>query len=252
MPAHASFHPILIHLHSVSSTQDWVRDWARMQAREGLILIAREQSAGRGRLERVWDSPPGGLYLSLLLRPPIPLARANQVTMLVSLAAIEACQALAGVSASPKWPNDLLLEGKKLAGVLTELTNDGPQLRYAIIGLGLNVNNDFSSGPLADIATSLRMATGRSYDIDTLAAAFIEALKKRYAALLAGVSPHRDWARQLEPLGRRVRVMRQGRTPLQGRATGVSPEGALLVRDDSGVLHTIWAGDVALAPRGPA
>lgn len=244
MPAHTSFHPTLICLHSVSSTQDWVRDWVQMQAKEGLILIAREQTAGRGRLKRVWDSPPGGLYLSLLLRPPIPLAQANQVTMLVSLAAIEACQTLAGVSASPKWPNDLLLRGKKLAGVLTELANDGPQLRYAIIGLGLNVNNDFSSDPLAGVATSLRMVTGRSYDIEALAAAFIEALAKRYAALLAGVSPHRAWASQLEPLGRRVIVTRPGRPPLHGRATGVSPEGALLVQDDSGVLHPIWAGDV--------
>jgi BirA family biotin operon repressor/biotin-[acetyl-CoA-carboxylase] ligase len=218
-----------------------------MGAREGLILIAREQSAGRGRLARSWESPSGGLYLSLLLRPPIPLARAQQVTMLVSLAAIDACQAVAGVTPRPKWPNDLLLDGRKLAGTLTELASDGPRLRYAVIGLGLNVNNMFADGPLADSAISLRMATGRPHDIAALADAFIRSLGERYAALRAGASPHHAWARELEPLGRRVQVQRQGQAPLAGRAEAVSPEGALLVRDDAGMLHTIWAGDVVIA-----
>ena len=218
-----------------------------MGAQEGLILIAREQTAGRGRLARSWESPRGGLYLSLLLRPPIPLARAQQVTMLASLAAIDACQAIAGVTPRPKWPNDLLLKDKKLAGTLTELASDGSRLRYAIIGLGLNVNNAFEDGPLADSALSLRMATGRTHDIPALADAFIRALGERYAALRAGASPHHAWARELEPLGRRVKVHRQGRATLAGRAEAVSPEGALLVRDDGGALHTIWAGDVVIA-----
>ena len=238
--------PTVVRLHRVSSTQDWVRDWAQMGARDGLILIAREQTAGRGRMDRVWQSRPGGLYLSLLLRPAIPLARANQLTMLVSLAAIDACQRVAGIQAKPEWPNDLVLGGKKLAGVLTELAGDGRQLDYAIIGLGLNVNNAFAHGPLADIATSLSMVTGRSYDVDAVANAFIAALGDRYAAFRAGVSPHRAWARELEPLGRRVRVQQPGRPPLQGRAENVSPAGALLVRDDAGTLHTVWAGDVVI------
>ncbi len=217
-----------------------------MNAREGLILIAREQTAGRGRLARSWESRPGGLYLSLLLRPPIPLARASQLTMLVSLAAIDACQAVAGVTPQPKWPNDLLLERKKLAGVLTEIENDGPWLRYAVIGLGLNVNNDFGRGPLTETAASLRSVTGRSFDVAAVADAFIAALGRRYAALRAGASPHHAWARELEPLGRRVTVQRGGQKPLAGRAENVSPEGALLVRDDAGALHTIWAGDVVI------
>ncbi len=238
--------PTVIRLQRVSSTQDWMREWARMDAREGLILIAREQTAGRGRLARSWESPPGGLYLSLLLRPPIPLSRANQLVMLVSLAAIDACRAVAGIAARPKWPNDLLLGRHKLAGVLTELENDGARLRYAVIGLGLNVNNDFGNGPLARVATSLRTATGRSFDVNAVADAFIAALGRGYAAMRAGASPHHAWARELEPLGRRVTVYRQGQPPLSGRAENVSPEGALLVRDDSDVLHNIWAGDVVI------
>ena len=240
----------IIRLLTVTSTQAWVADWADMGAREGIVLIAREQTAGRGRLTRRWESPPGGLYLSLLLRPTIPLVRANQLTMLASLSAIDACQALANVSPRPKWPNDLLLQGRKLAGVLTELAGEGKRLGHAVIGLGLNVNNDFGDGPLAQTAISLRQATGRELDVDAVADAFLAALARRYRDFLAGRSPHAQWASRLEPLGRMVQVARPSRPPLRGRAVGVTPGGALRVQDDAGVEHLIWAGDVTLAERG--
>ncbi len=249
-PGFVKFHPFLqftlVRLHRVPSTQDWARDWARMGAREGLVVLAREQTAGRGRLARRWVSPPGGLYLSLLLRPDWPLRRAQQLTMLVSLAAMEACRKVAGVEARPKWPNDLLWEDKKLAGVLTELESDGDRLAFAIIGLGLNVNHDFTSDPLAETATSLRMATGRTWDVDEVLEAFLAALAQGYRRLQAGESPHQAWARDLEPLGRRVRVLRQGQPPLRGWAVGVTPQGALRVQDDAGVEHVVWAGDVSI------
>ena len=235
-----------IRLRSISSTQDWLRDWARMQAREGIILQAREQTAGRGRLNHTWESATGGLYLSVLLRPRIPLPQAQKLTMMVSLAAIDACTEVASVTPRPKWPNDLLLGRKKLAGVLTELESDGPTLRYAIIGLGLNVNNDFSGSPLADIATSLKQATGRSHSINALAEAFARALQRRYAHLHAGAAVHHAWAQDLEPLGRQVTVLRPNQKPLHGLAYGVSPAGALLVRDTTGGKHIIWAGDVVV------
>ncbi len=246
MKRRAPWRPTHIRLRRLTSTQDWLRDWAQMGGREGLILSAREQSAGRGRLARAWESDVGGLYLSLLLRPPIPLARASQLTMVVSLAAIDACESVAGISPKPKWPNDLLLGRKKLAGTLTELASDGQQIGYAVIGLGLNVNNSFSSGPLAATATSLRQATGRSFGVDEVADAFIAALGRRYGDLLAGASPHHAWARKLEPLGRQVRVQGAGPGVITGRAEGVTPTGALLVRDDAGKLHNIWAGDVTV------
>ena len=111
----------LICFSHVSSTQDWARTWADLGAAEGLVVQARAQTSGRGRLQRSWWSPEhAGLYLSVLLRPPIPVAQASRLTMLVSLAAIDACTAAAQVTPRPKWPNDLLLEGRKLAGVLTD------------------------------------------------------------------------------------------------------------------------------------
>ncbi len=246
MTTDRTWNPTIIHLHQVKSTQDWLREWAQMQAREGLILMARTQTSGRGRLHRLWESPPGGLYLSLLLRPAMAATQANQLTMLVSLAAIEACQQVTGVRARPKWPNDLLLNGKKLAGVLTELEIANSQLVYAIIGVGINVNNQFTTGPLAQTATSLRMATGAKHDVDALADRFVAALGRWYEEFLEGKSPQPSWVRQLEPLGRRVRVQQPARPLLRGLAVDVSPEGALLVQDDDHQIHKIWAGDVVI------
>lgn len=230
---------------TLPSTQDWLRQQAQQGAAEILAVQAVEQTAGRGRLDRSWWSPAdAGLYLSLLLRPLIPIAQAPRLTMLVSLAAIEACQTVAGVTSRPKWPNDLLLEGRKLAGILTEIEQEAGQLQYAIIGLGLNVNMNFAGGPLAATAISLSEACGYQVSVDAVRDAFLAALATRYQRFRAGESPHAAWQANLEPLGRRVRVQQRDPTDLIGVATGVSPDGALFVQDDAGVQHTIWAGDI--------
>ena len=237
----------LIQFRRTASTQAWVRDWARLGAREGLAVQALAQTAGRGRLQRSWHSPYNeGLYLSVLLRPAIPLAQASHLTMLVSLAAIEACETVAGVSPAPKWPNDLLWQGRKLAGVLTELENQAEWLGYAVIGLGLNVNTDFSRTPLAETAISLQQACGHSVKLPVLRDAYLDALARLYQRFLAGEPPVSAWKARLEPLNRRVRVVLPGQTLIEGVAVDVNAAGALLVQDSVGVIHTIWAGDVTI------
>ena len=234
----------LIAFPRIDSTQSWARNWAEFGVGEGLVVQAGEQSAGRGRLQRRWWSPPGsGLYLSILLRPPIPLTQAPRLTMLAALAAADACEEVAGIRPQGKWPNDLLWQGRKLAGILTELGQEAGRLRYAVIGLGLNVNTHFQ-GDLAHTATSLAAITGAELSLDAARTAFLAALAARYARFLAGESPHAAWEQDLAPLGRGVRVQQGDRPDLVGQAVGVHPDGALLVRDDEGVLHTIWAGDV--------
>lgn len=240
---------LLLRFPSLPSTQDWLRHWARLGAAEGLAVQADEQTAGRGRLERSWWSPPGsGLYLSLLLRPAIPLGQAPQLTMLVSLAAIDACRSTAGVDPRPKWPNDLLLDGRKLAGVLTEIEAGDEHVHYAIIGLGLNVSMSFSHTALSETAVSLSEVAGREIGVDALRDAFLARLQSRYVRFKAGESPLAEWQQRLEPLGRRVRIWQEGRPELSGVATGVHPHGGLLIEDDAGLIHTIWAGDVTPLP----
>ena len=237
-------HP-LITFGSIPSTQDWVRAWAEVGAPEGLTVQAREQTRGRGRGQRRWWSPPGaGLYLSLLLRPTIAAMQAAHITMLAALAVIDTCSAFGSLQARPKWPNDVLLQGRKLAGILSEQSLDGTRLRYIIVGIGLNVNTDFSGTPLAPLATSLFMATGQAFAIEDVRDHLLAALANRYERYQAGISPYEAWLRRLEPVGRQVIARRPGLPDLMGLVTGATPEGALLLRDAGGREHTIWAADI--------
>ena len=130
------------------STNDVAHAEAATGALDGLLVIADEQTAGRGRLDRRWWAPPGSsLLMSLLLRPPLPPNQAGQLTMCLGLAAIEGIEAVTGLRPALKWPNDLLLNGRKLGGMLTELRLDGERLAYAVLGLGVNVNMDFEPQP---------------------------------------------------------------------------------------------------------
>jgi len=233
---------------SIGSTNDELLARAAAGATEGLLAVADAQTAGRGRLERAWWAPPGSsLLMSLLLRPPIPPSRAGQLTMCLGLAAVEGIEAVTGLRPALKWPNDLLLDGSKLGGMLSELRLAGERLDYTVLGLGLNVNLAFDGpGVPADIAAtaiSLSGALGRPVDRLPLLVAILARCEAWYDRLLGGASPHRAWADRLDTLGRAIAVALPNGT-IHGVATGVTPEGALLVRDAAGRLQTVWAGDV--------
>jgi len=185
--------------------------------------------------------------MSLVLRPALPLALAGQLTMCLGLGAVEGISVQTGAAAVLKWPNDLLLAGRKLGGMLTELDAAGERLNYAVLGLGLNVNVSFDplTAPhaLAESATSLMAETGRKIDRLALLAAILDRTEAWYEQTLCGKSPHEAWAQRLDTLNRRVTVSMIG-SKLEGVATGVTSEGALLVLDDDGVTHTVWSGDV--------
>ena len=242
--------PILFYTRT-GSTNTVAREQAEAGAPEGLLVVADEQTAGRGRLDRSWWAPPGSsLLFSLLLRPPLPPGQAAQLTMCLGLAAAEGVEEVTGLRPALKWPNDLLLDGRKLAGILAELGTAGDRLEYAVLGLGLNVNVTFSGGELAHTAISLQMALGRPVARVPLLAAILARCEAWYERLLApqagsstGESPHTAWTARLDTLGRQVTVMTPD-GPLHGTAVGVSPEGALLVRRENGVVCTVWAGDV--------
>jgi BirA family biotin operon repressor/biotin-[acetyl-CoA-carboxylase] ligase len=232
---------------AIGSTNDELKRLADEGAPEGALAIADEQTAGRGRLRgRTWVAPAGSsLLMSLLFRPDwLAPARAQQITMLCALAAADAVVEIARARPGLKWPNDLLLDGKKLAGVLTELSFSADKLAWAVVGVGLNVNAGFAGQPeLADTAVSLSMAIGRPVARLRLLHAYLAGVEARYQALRAGQSPHREWAARLATLGQAATVHAPDGV-YRGIAEGVDEAGALLLRQASGEAVRILAGDV--------
>ena len=233
------------------STNDVAKALAGEGAPEGTVVVADEQTAGRGRLERRWLAPPGTCLLcSLLFRPELLPARAQWLTMLCAMAAADAVDQVAALQVALKWPNDLIVEApggwRKLAGILTETGIAGERLTYVVVGVGINVNVPHDVLPtLAPDATSLLAEMGREIDRAALLAAFLAGVERRYQALGEGTSPHPEWAGRLATLGQPVRAITSGET-ITGVAESVDEDGALLLRTPDGTRHRFLAGDVTL------
>jgi len=232
---------------ALPSTMDEAWRLARAGAPDGTVVLAEEQTAGRGRLKRSWWAPAGtSLLLSVLLRPGWPARQAQRLTMVCSLAVCEAIAVTAGVPAQVKWPNDVLIAGHKVCGILTELDVAGAQLETAVVGIGINVNVDFECAPpLMAPATSLMLAAGRRVSRMDLLVALLSGIEQRYLATRAGRSYHHEWAARMATLGREVQV-RGAMETWQGMAVDVDVDGALLVKEQDGSVRRVLAGDVTL------
>lgn len=233
----------------VGSTNDVAKELADEGALHGEVVIAERQSAGRGRRGRSWSSPPRkNLYLSVVLRPDLPPARAPEVTLLAAVAVCQAVRRAGVASAAIKWPNDVLASGRKLAGVLTEMAAEVERVQWLVVGIGVNVNAAAGDFPdeLRELATSLLIERGDPVPRALFAAALLTALEEwldRHAA--EGFAPVRAaWREMSDTLGREVRV-RVGSADLVGLAEDVDETGALLVRTASG-LERVVAGDVEM------
>ena len=232
-----------------ASTNDVVEHLAKSGAREGLVVFAESQTRGRGRRGRAWTSPRGkGLWFSVLLRPELPPTAAGRITVAASVAVARAIRQNCGVDARIKWPNDVTVNGKKLAGILTELRADADEILLAILGIGIDVNckpEDFSS-ELASIATSLELQTGGAHDRVALAAQVLAELDKCYQAALTDFETIADeWAKLCTTLGRQI-VVTMGQRRIEGFAQALDSDGALLLRRDSGQVERILGGDVVV------
>jgi BirA family biotin operon repressor/biotin-[acetyl-CoA-carboxylase] ligase len=245
---------------AIGSTNDELKRLADERVPEGTLAITDEQLAGRGRLKRRWIAPAGtSLLASLLFRPTfLAPTQAQQLTMICSLAAADAVTEVTGLQPALKWPNDLLLDGKKLAGILTELGFGGqnhpasPMLAWVIVGLGLNVNVDFTSEALrndwpdlSDTAISLAMTLRQPVSRLQLLQSYLAGVEARNDALRAGHSPHQEWAARLATLRQRVTISAP-EAVYQGVAEGVDETGALLLRQTNGEVVRILTGDVTL------
>jgi BirA family biotin operon repressor/biotin-[acetyl-CoA-carboxylase] ligase len=233
---------------TIGSTMDEARHLAERGATEGTVVLADEQLAGRGRLQRSWWAPSDtSLLLTLLLRPSLQPRQAQRLTMICSLAVCDALAQVGGVQAQVKWPNDVLVQSKKICGILTELELAGDGLHYALIGIGINVNTDFSQAPsLMAPATSLLLETGRTVSRLALLAALLANIEDRYVALKAGASFRGEWAARMATLGQAVQASGTEER-IQGTAIGVDEDGALLIQLSDGTVQRVLAGDVTLS-----
>ncbi len=232
----------------LGSTNTHARVLAEGGAPEGEIVIAESQTEGRGRLGRRWESPPFvNLYLSIILRPRLAPACAPQITLMAAVALVETIRPLIEPTPIIKWPNDILVGGKKIAGVLSEAVCDFERVAHVILGIGLNLNYRGGSMPpdIRNRATSLADLTGSSVDRESVLLRLIHNLDRCYGELEeSGFESLRSrWDRYFSLRGRRVRIENLNRV-CTGYARGIDRNGALLVEDDRGELQKIYAGDV--------
>ncbi|MBR4015975.1 MAG: biotin--[Anaerotignum sp.] len=231
------------------TTNHRIRELALEGAPEGTLAVAEKQTAGRGRLGRHWEAPAGtGIWMSLLLRPNIVPAEASVLTLLAGIALTEAVQDVTGLSPAIKWPNDILLNGKKLAGILTEMDCEMSQVHFIVSGMGINVNTAEFPEELRDIATSLYLESGRTFSRRQLLQRVLECFEGLYHEFLqaGSFSPFLERYRaKCLNLGKEVRVI--GRETFLATALDITPSGELVVkRQDTGKEEIIFSGEVSI------
>jgi BirA family biotin operon repressor/biotin-[acetyl-CoA-carboxylase] ligase len=233
----------------VGSTNEEASTLAAKGADEGTLILAETQTAGKGRLGRTWFSPPGiNLYLSVVLRPQIEPAQATIITLLAGLAVALAIRERTRLTPQLKWPNDVFIGGKKVAGILAELAADGRTIKHLILGIGLNVNLDEAALPpeLLKTATSLLIESGRAQNRLEMLETLVNQLERWYTDFLdQGAKPIiEEYSRFSITLGRWIRVIIRDRI-VEGEAVGLTPNGGLILRERSGTSTTILTGDVS-------
>lgn len=240
-----SFGRKAIHKDSVESTMDLASQYADQAAEHGSVFCAETQTRGRGRMGREWVSPSGqGIYASLLLRPEISLIESTKMVFLAGVALRDAVASVTGLDVHIKWPNDLLIGSKKLAGILTELRAQSDRVSRLIIGIGINVNT-----PKKDLlpqATSVLAEAGKKYSRVHLFQEFLFLCERRYEqALKQGFgSVLSDWKKRCRLWGERVAV-EMGPSVLEGVVSGLADDGGLILQLDDGRQQKIVTGDIA-------
>ena len=235
----------LLYYPELSSTMDEAAKLGEGDAEEGAVVVAEVQRAGRGRQGRSWVSKPGNLLVSVLFRPT--LEALPFISIIGGIAAARAVRKITGLDPKIKWPNDLLIGGRKAAGILAESAIAGDTVWYAVLGVGMNVSLDTGeTAEISSFATSVNAAAGREVPREDLLRQFLMDLDALYLALGQGKSPIAEWQDLLETTGRRL-VATWGDDTFTGVAEGTDELGNLLLRQDDGTLLTLTAGDVTLS-----
>lgn len=235
---------------SVESTQKIAHRLAHEDVPEGTTIIAEEQLSGRGRMERKWHSPKyTGIWMSLILRPNIPLIKAPQLTLLTAVAVVQAIEEITGLIPEIKWPNDILMNGKKVTGILTELQAEADRIHSVIIGIGINVNQKKDDFPeeLQETASSLLIEKGEPISRAELIKSIFIHIEKWYGLYLEkGFSSLKLlWESYAVSIGKHLKA-RTLTEVIEGKALGITEDGVLLLEDNNGVIRHIYSADIEL------
>lgn len=228
---------------SVSTTMDAAKQQALGGAADGAVVVAEEQTAGRGRLGRTWVSPPGvNLYFTIILRPELDHLR--ELAVIGPLAVCQAIEETTALLPRIKWPNDVVIDNRKVCGVLPTSEVEDTRVLYALVGIGINVNLDVTAhDEIAGIATSLRQELDREVSREEVLAATLNHFETLYRALRAGEVVSVAWKQRLDTLGRPVRVEMAGGVTEEGTAVDADSDGSLIVRRDDGSHVRLEAGE---------
>jgi BirA family biotin operon repressor/biotin-[acetyl-CoA-carboxylase] ligase len=236
----------------VSSTNDMAKQLARRSNDDRIVVLAETQTKGRGRLGRQWISPKGGLYFSIILRPGIQAKEALKLTFIAALTVAETITAMYGLKTEIKWPNDVLVNGKKLCGILTEASTEKNIIEFVVIGIGINVNIDLELFPteLKSTLTSLKHEVGSEIERAALITNLLQNFEQRYKLLQQGKwwGLLEQWKSLATFLGQQVQVTNPNEI-IKGEAWDVDKDGTLIIKCDDGTLKKIIAGDVTLQQR---
>lgn len=241
----------VIYMDVVSSTNTVAKEKAAQGYSEGMVIIADQQTAGKGRLGRSWESPPGtGIWLSIVLRPEISPPEAPFITILAALAVARALEKTVGITPGIKWPNDIVLEKAKVCGILTEMSAEMERINYIIVGIGINVNQDIFDFPeeIRDKATSVKTVVGHTVDRKAIVMKVLEYFEKFYFSALQEGSKKKlveEYRQYSLTLGSQVKVICQNQT-ITGKALDITEKGELIVQTENGEKITVFSGEVSV------
>ncbi len=223
----------------IGSTMDAARELAKKGAKEGTIVIAEVQTHGRGRLSREWLSPKGGIYFTIILRPRISPVYAPRINLMISIAVATTIRKLFGIKAGLKWPNDVLIEGRKVCGVLAEMNAEMDVINFVNVGIGINANT--SVPRFEKTATSLKDALGRQISRKEFLRVLLREIEG-WQALLMKEDLLEEWRKLSITLNKKMKVIAPGEV-IVGRAIDIDATGALIIKESDGSLRKAMAGD---------
>lgn len=240
----------VVHYIQVGSTQDIAKEMVSKRVPHGTLIIAEAQTKGRGRLGRIWLSPEGqGLYFSLILRPQMSPIHAPKLTLMAGVAIARTIELATTIKAQIKWPNDVLISGRKVAGILNEIDAEMDRINAIILGVGININQDTASFPreLRNEVTSLKLEVGREISRLEILQTLLVELENLYEDLKDGNFPNilETWRKMDITLGSQVKAVLIDREIL-GEAIDIDQDGALLLKDKRGDIHRLLSGDLML------